>query len=480
MDHEIQRRQFLQVSVAGTAVAMGAGGLVAAPANASPLTQLVSPGCRGSKVKVARIYVGTMPVHWPKPGLDFQAEMQSYRTACDALKDELADVEFPLDRLITSPQQVETIQAELKKMDGILVIQMSMGISGILRKLLGAGLPTMLFAIPYSGHDWAGFGALMKEPIGARLECLLTSDRKELATAIRPIRAIHHLREAKILDVTERLPVEFAREMREKFGTEIKQVGLKDVESAYNSIDDADAQAETERWIRGATQVVEPKREHIFKSCKQALAFEKMLADEQATVLTVDCYGSMWNKTIRLPAYPCVGFSRLNNLGLGGICESDLKSAMTHIILQGLTGRPGFISDPTMDESQGAIILAHCMAALKMMGPQQPAYPYKLRTVHERQEGVTPQVKMPIGPKATQAQLLNGKLMLYFTGQVIDVPDCDRGCRDKLTIRIDGDAEKLWKNWSGGLHRVTCYGDVHKDLERFCRLMQIKLVNEAV
>jgi hypothetical protein len=480
MDHEIQRRQFLQLSVAGTAMAIGAANLVAAPTDSSPLTQLISPGCRRTKVKVARIYVGTTPVHWPKPGLDLQAEMQSYQPVFDALKDELADVEFPLDRLITSPQQVESIQAELKGVDGILVIQMSMGIGGILRKLLEAGVPTMLFAIPYSGHDWATLGDLMRQPIGSRLDCLLTSDRTQLAAAIRPIRAIHHLREAKILDVTERLPAEFAREMREKFGTEIKQVGLKEVEAAYHAVDDVQAQAETNRWIQGATQVVEPSRENIFKSCKLALAFEKMLADEQATVLTVDCYGTMWNKTIRLPAYPCLGFSRLNSMGLGGICESDLQSAMTHILFQGLAGKPGFISDPTMDESNNAIILAHCMAALKMLGPQQPAHPYKLRTVHERQEGVTPQVQMPIGPKTTQAKLIDSKLLLYFTGQVIDVPDCDRGCRDKLTIRIDGDGEKLWRNWSKGLHRVTCYGDIHKDLERFCRLTQMKLVNEAV
>ena len=47
-------------------------------------------------------------------------------------------------------------------------------------------------------------------------------------------------------------------------------------------------------------------------------------------------------------------------------------------------------------------------------------------------------------------------------------------------MKVDGDAEKLWKNWSNGLHRVTCYGDIAKDLERFCRFAKIKLVNEAV
>jgi L-fucose isomerase-like protein len=193
----------------------------------------------------------------------------------------------------------------------------------------------------------------------------------------------------------------------------------------------------------------------------------------------VDCYGTMWDKTIKLPAYPCLGFARLNNLGLGGICESDLRSAMTHIIFQGLAGKPGFISDPTMDESIGGIILAHCMGTLRMDGPDKPPAPYKLRTVMERQQGVVPQAKMRIGQKATQAILVGMDLLRYFTGEIVDAPDVECGCRTKITVKIDGDAERLWRNWSHGLHRVTCYGDITKDLARFCRFTKIKLVNEA-
>ena len=98
----------------------------------------------------------------------------------------------------------------------------------------------------------------------------------------------------------------------------------------------------------------------------------------------------------------------------------------------------------------------------------------------ERQEGVVPQVNMPVGQKATQATLVGVDQLVYFTGKVVDAPDVDRGCRTKITVKLDGDAEKLWKNWSYGLHRVTCYGNIAKDLERFCRFAKIKLVNEAV
>jgi hypothetical protein len=44
---------------------------------------------------------------------------------------------------------------------------------------------------------------------------------------------------------------------------------------------------------------------------------------------------------------------------------------------------------------------------------------------------------------------------------------------------VEGDLERLWQNWSHGLHRVTCYGDLTADLKRFCRYKRIQMVNEA-
>jgi L-fucose isomerase-like protein len=417
---------------------------------------------------------------WPKPNLNLEEEVRFYKTKFDEMEDELADVDFAADELITSREQVAALKDRLAEVEGVLVIHLNIGISSILQEILSAGRPTMIFAVPYSGHEWVNFGALQKQELGARMDCMLTTDYGQLAVAIRPFRAIHHLREAKILNVTTRMPGEYCDAIRERFGTEIKQVELERVVAAYNAVDDGEARAEAQRWIQGAKQVVEPSEEDVFKSCKMALAFERLLDEEQATVMTVACYGSMHQPLCQAYAYPCVGFVRLNNMGLGGICESDLQSAMTHVLFQGLVGKPGFISDPTMDEATGSIILAHCLGTPKMDGPDGPAAPYKLRTVMERQEGVVPQVFMRTGERVTQALLSGTERLLYFTGEITDAPDVDRGCRTKITVKIDGDPEKLWKNWTAGLHRQTCYGDVTKELELFCRFKEIEMVNEAV
>ena len=479
MDKEINRRNFLKIAAAGSALCLGSSGISALGANPRG-SRLISPGCRETKVKVARIYMGTSHGLWPEPRMDLKKEIRFYESEFAKLKDELDDVEFVIDRLVTSAEQVGPLKNILKEMDGILLIHFNIGVRPILNEILSVGKPTVVFAVPYSGHGWTGFGSLQKQPLGANMECMLTSDYKQLAAAIRPFRAIHHLREAKILNLSTRSFRNYAESMKSKFGTEIKQIRLQQVLDAYNSVSDSRAKTETDQWINGAAEVVEPSRTDIFKSCKLALALEDMLAREDATVMTIDCYGTMWDKTIKLPAYPCIGFTRLNNMGLGGICESDLQSAMTHIIFQGLSGKPGFISDPTVDESNSSIILAHCLGTTKMDGPNGPAAPYKLRTVMERREGVVPQVFMRKGQKVTQAKLVGTDTLLYFTGDIIDAPDIARGCRTKITVKVDGDIEKLWKNWSSGLHRQTCYGDITKELGSFCKYKKIEMVNEAV
>ncbi len=474
-DRALDRRSFLKFSLAagGCACCLHTGSLLAGPSSGSATT-LISPGCRRSKVRIAKLYLGIPKAHWPTPKLELDPEKQRYE-AVFAGKD-FADIDFLGNQIVSTKEDLIRFESQLGAADGILLIHLSMGVEPLVRAVLAAKKPTILFAAPYSGHEWTRFGALRTEAAD-QLECMLTSDLNQLSQAVRPFRAIHHLREARLLNVTSReLPADFTKAVAMKFGTEMQVVNLERMLGVYNSVDPKAAEQETRRLMKGASKIVEPNRDEILRSCRLALAFEKLMAEENATAITVDCYGSMYRK---LPAFPCVGFVRANDMGLAGICESDLTSAMTFLLMQTLSGRPGFISDPTIDESKGAIILAHCLGSTRMDGPQGPRAPYKLRTIMERQEGCVPQVQMRVGQKVTQAILVGTDKMQYFTGQIIESPDIDRGCRTKMTVKVDGDIEKLWQNWSHGLHRVTCYGDLMPDLKRLCRFKQIELVNEA-
>jgi len=428
-------------------------------------------------VKVAKIYLGTPNAHWPTPEMDLVEERNRYEAEFSKRAKDFADIEFTVNELVTKPDEFNAIKDRLADVDGVLAIHLSMGIGGILNSLVSCGKPVMLFAAPYSGHEWTSFGKTTQDTGKGLVDCILTSDFDHLAVAVRPFRAIHHLRESRIVNISMREPkAEYLKAIKDNFGTEVVTVGLERTLGAYEAVNDGAARDEAKRWIDGAQRVVEPDQDEIFRSCKLALAFERLMNEETANAITADCYGTMYRK---LPAFPCIGFVRLNDMGLAGLCESDLESAMTHILFQALTGKPGFISDPTVDEAAGGIVLAHCLGSTKMDGPDGERCPYRLRSIMERQEGAVPQVFMRKGQRVTQARLIDADLMPYFTGVIVDTPDTERGCRTKVTVEVDGSLEALWKNWQHGLHRVTVYGDVKKDLERFCKIKDVKMYDEA-
>lgn len=472
---EMQRRQFLGTMMAGSALLMGAGDALAAQTQGG--ISIVSPGCRTSKVKIAKLYLGVPKALWPTPEMDVVEESKRYEAEFAKREKDFADCDFSVTELLTNSDDVARIKERLAYVDGILAIHLSMGIGKLLGEVLACGKPVMLIAAPYSGHEWTSFGGLVKDTKAGMLDCILSSDFNQLAVAVRPFRAIHHLHQTKILNVSMREPkAEYAQALKDRFGTQIVMIGKDRIMAAYDATDDSAAREETKRWMGEAQKVVEPNEDEVFRSCKLALAFESLMNEETANVISTDCYGTMYHQ---LPAFPCIGNVRLNDMGLAGICESDIESAMTHVILQALSGKPGFISDPTVDEAAGGIVLAHCLGSTKMDGPEGERCPYRLRTIMERQEGAVPQVFMRKNQRVTQARLVGADLMPYFTGEIVDTPDTERGCRTQITVKVDGSLEALWQNWRHGLHRVTVYGDHRKDLERFCKFKAITMYDEA-
>jgi L-fucose isomerase-like protein len=84
--------------------------------------------------------------------------------------------------------------------------------------------------------------------------------------------------------------------------------------------------------------VVEPSRDEIIKSSRMYLAIKKLLEEESTSAITINCLGLF--RQGAFPAYPCLAFSRLNDEGLTGVCEADLDSTLTQLIV-------GYISNRT-------------------------------------------------------------------------------------------------------------------------------------
>lgn len=472
MNDAISRRTLLKAAGAGIAVS-GTLGPVAERLSAETALLDLLPK---TKARVAKVYVGRPRPGWPLPELDLAEEVKRFEANLAKLATEFADIEFVDGGLISDDQQLAEAKAKLGDVTGILAIHLSLGTGSFIKGLLETNLPVMVFSMPYSGHEWHIIAALQRE--GKRIEVLPSSRYEDIAVAVRPFRALHRLREAKVLHISQvEADPAYAQAIKDRFGTEIKSLFLPDLQKAYDGASPDEARTDADRWIREAKKVVEPTREEILAGSRMYVAMRDLMAEHQAVAVAMNCLGiGLMNRGM---GYPCLGFVRLNNAGLAGVCEADLKSTMTHLIFAGLVGRPGFVTDPAFDLSNDTIVHAHCVAATQMRGPGKPPAPYLIRNHLEDHKGASLQVKMPVGEKITMARLIGTDLMLVSTGDAVDSPFVERGCRTKLTTRVQN-IERFLENWSCGLHRVVFYGDHTRDVARFCRFAQVRMLREGI
>jgi hypothetical protein len=182
-----------------------------------------------------------------------------------------------------------------------------------------------------------------------------------------------------------------------------------------------------------------------------------------------------------MAAYPCLGFTQLNDDGQVGACEADMRSTLTMLLMTYLVGRPGYISDPVIDTSTHQIIYAHCVAPTKVDGPAGAANPYQLRSHSEDRKGASMRSLLPTGRMTTTLELdPTLKQVVFHQARAVANVDEDKACRTKLAADVQGDIAKLmtyWDQW--GWHRVTYYGDLKAPIQALADKLGYPVVQEA-
>lgn len=468
MSLELSRREFLSDTATVTIAA-----LVPQPRGTQPAVS----GVGGSLpvTRIHKVYLAKPVPTWPKPDLDVPAEVKRIDERLAGLAGKMEGVRLEGGNLYRLPADVPQSASELGNPDGLLIFNLTSTVSAHLQRLVSIGLPTALFSQPFSGHDWSIVPRLRQE--GQRIICLSTSDFNEIPGACRLIQTVHLLRNTRVVYVNEKpFDSSTASRIKAQLGVDVVHAGPDRVNAAYQAVDEALARAEAREWISGAVKVVEPSEQDIANSGRLYLALRRIMEEERAQAVTINCLGLFAAK--RLPAYPCLAFCKLNDLGLTGVCEGDMESTLTQVIFTYAFGIPGFVSDPVIDTSNNTVIHAHCVSATRMEGPAGPRAPYIVRTHMEDNKGASLQVKMRVGQVITAAKLLDLDPMLISTGTITDNPESDRGCRTKITTRVS-DARKLLNQYTGGLHRVIFYGDRVAAVKDLAALLRFRVVEEC-
>jgi hypothetical protein len=270
----------------------------------------------------------------------------------------------------------------------------------------------------------------------------------------------------------------FRQASREVTGVEFVPVSFQEMAEAYDRADRSAAGEFAERWMKGAQTLGGVTREVVEKSGAMYVGMKQLMDKYDARGISINCLGGFYEG--HLKAYPCLGFSELNNAGLVGGCEADQMSALTMMVIGILTERPGFISDPVIDTSKNAIVYAHCVAMTRPFGPSGAANPYEILTHSEDRQGAAIRSLLPVGYMTTTLELnpVDRQVIIHRAKTIGNNPS-DLACRTKLEAAVKGDLEKLTEHWGMGWHRVTFYGDLSAHVEELCRRLNLKLIEEA-
>ncbi|OHB80013.1 MAG: hypothetical protein A2W31_11120 [Planctomycetes bacterium RBG_16_64_10] len=461
MTETVSRRDFLGATAGGILLA---GGLAARPLQAAE--QAGWPTMPPVQIQV--VYLGTGGGAWPKPEFDAPAEVAKFQRYLADVQQRLGDVRFVGGQLI--PNEVPAaaqLAAKLGDADALLLIHLSFGDATPFLKFVETGLPTAIFSQPFSGHDWMYIPAWQKD--GQRVILTASSDYADLDRAVALLRVPVRMRQTRILLIGSAAGTEAgqkAEQIRARLGPEVIPVSVAEMVAAHRTVAANAAVAEAEAyWLSQAKQVVEPSRDEVVKSAAMYLAMKKLMIERGARAITIRCLGGIPIDTL---GYPCLGFSKLNDLGLVGACEADMDSTLTMLMFGYAFGIPGFISDPLFDTSKNAVIHAHCVAPTKMDGPAGARAPFLIRSHRDDNRGASLEAELRVGQEITCAKLANLDTMLISTGKIIALPDFDdRGCRTQIVTEV-ADARAMLANWGSGvlpkdmmtlLHRVVFYGN---------------------
>ena len=373
----------------------------------------------------------------------------------------------------------EVDQVDWERFDGIVVYMISGMWRGIAEKIIEMGRPTILIDDLYGGSGGVLRAFSMAKRKNLPVVGVASSNMNDAIDAIRLLGVIKMLKNSRILDITDRDISDISKKIKDAFGIRVIRMTSDELNAYYEKTDEAEAEKIADKWIREALKVVEPTREEIVKSARMYLALKRAMQDSDADAVTIDCLNLYYGG--KLPAYPCLALFQLNNEGSTGVCEADLNSTITQLMMRYLTGRPGYVSDPVIDTASNQIIYVHCVASNRVYGPNGLSNPYIIRSHSEDRKGAAVQSLMPLGETVTTLRInVEAKAMCIHQGITVANIEDDRACRTKLAAETD--AERILENWNAevdfGWHRVTLYGDWRRQAINLARLLGLKIIEE--
>ncbi len=472
---EMSRRDFLEVvGATSMGVSLSPRGML----GAGFLSGESGPKKPMATVRGAFVYPPTASLRrvgyysWPGSSFDAEGRQKEYmgriRQFERSLGMRIAMDEKPLDDSASVTHFINDVKKS--QPDGLLLALFKKGhLKHIMRILEEVPVPTVIYA-PLGTLLNNHIQKLSPKPGVYLIHSLDNLDA--IKDGMKMVKTAHWMKNSRIVSITGS---EVTEAKVAHLGTEVRTIPHKRFYDEFARIESTDAAVRklADAYLKNARKVIQPTRTDIVEAAKTYFVLKKIIRDEQADAVMMDCLPGLKRPHEHVP--PCMGFMTLRDEGIAAGCQCDLNATLTLMLVQQLFDRPGFQQNASVETEKNHYFGAHCTSAGRMNGSNAAAEPYVLMSHAEAGWGCVPRVLFTPGQEVTMALYLSEETprMLIYSGKVIGCPGIPRtgGCRSNIEMTINevDDVRDV-----KGMHQIIFYGNYARRLRIFCELNAIK------
>ena len=245
---------------------------------------------------------------------------------------------------------------------------------------------------------------------------------------------------------------------KRRWGIEYLDIPLERIYDVYDRIKDNEVGASCAAVASQALACREGTPEDMIKAMRLYRAIKRICKEEKLSAVTVNCF-----KLIeRTGTIGCLALAMLNDEGIIAGCEGDLQSVFTLLVAKALTGKVGFMANPSMINARNnEIILAHCTIGMKQTER------YIIRNHFETESGIGIQGLLPEGD-VTIVKCGGECLDEYYlsTGTLTENTNYINMCRTQVRVKMNTPADYFLKNPLGN-HHILLQGNYENSLNEF-------------
>ena len=266
--------------------------------------------------------------------------------------------------------------------------------------------------------------------------------------------------------------------LRRKIGCELLHLDLIELVQEYQKVGNQEATPLIDELKSKVGKVTVDDKE-LLESSRLYLALRNVGKKYRLNAITIRCWPELREAPPSFHVTPCYAISRLTDEGIMGVCEADVSSAVTMLLLHRLTGKsPAVLDYSTINVVRNSLGFWHCGPHALSLAQSYQDISVRAPPIGGAAEwggGCAVEFSIKEG-EATFAKLTREyNKMSITTGEFVKPSPAMRGGIGEAVMNTDAHSYLTQIIEEGFEHHVcTVHGDVRGELLKVCKLAEVK------